>query len=163
MTFVQRIFGQGSTAVQIGTLGRSQQFHNNVIASINGTGLLVGNGTDSLPEARYIKVLALDQDKHELDSFTMPLNSAVVLTVTADTIAQLSTASADVTVQKCGDVGELKTASGDVTIGECGDIDRVQVASGDVTIKRAKRVNSASSMSGDVRVREASPKRTKKT
>jgi len=149
-TFIQRVFGPGATM--------SQAFGNNVIATVNGQGInIVGNSAGSmhtLPTAHHIKVIALDQDKRELDSFTLPVNSAPTLVVKAEHIDSLSSTSADVIVKKCGDIDLLKTASGDITIEECKSVGAASTMSGDVTINSAEHTGNASSMSGNVRVTE---------
>lgn len=131
--------------------GSHQNFSNTVIASFNGTGIIVNMGnTHTLPEAKYFKLVALDENKKELDSFSIPADGRPTISVKAKRINKIESSSCDIQVTKCGDIDKMSSMSGDITVESCGDARSVSSMSGDVTINSATGVDEASSMSGKV-------------
>ena len=129
-----------------------------IVSSVIGTG-----GSGNLPEASFIKVIALDKDKKQLDSYTMPAKGNPKVVITAESIDRIDSESGDLKVKKCGNITSIKTASGDFEIEDCGDIGRIHTISGDVKIQRAGKVGNISSVSGDAKVTSLKRKTEGKT
>lgn len=138
------------------------------ILVVNGNRITSSFGGMNVPEAKSIRLVAVDADGKEMDNYSLPANCELKIVISAGegTIDEVTSASANITVEKVHRINNLKTASGDVTVGQVrGDIHNISTMSGDVKVDSAVNVGHTSTMSGDIKVhrvtgmRDSSPTR----
>jgi len=137
-----------------------QQFRT-VIASVSGTGFITtvsqtgSPDSHQFPPAHYLKVVALNEDGKELDSYTLPAQSRLHFSVIGDYFDTVKMQAGSIEATSEGDIRNVHTNAGDIIIKCCHNLDTVQTNAGDIRVEKARKVKGfVKSNAGTIRIQE---------
>jgi hypothetical protein len=143
--------------------GKSQSLYVGVaygnILQVNGRRITSSSGGKTLPEAKSLRLIAIDENGKELDDFSLPANCEVkiLFSVGEGSIDEVKALSANITVENVHRINTLSCQSGDIKIKEVhGDIHEITTVSGDVKVESVVNLGRTSTISGDIKVRNLS-------
>jgi DUF4097 and DUF4098 domain-containing protein YvlB len=128
---VNSFIGSGNVAGYINT------GVNRGIVIIDGQRITASHGTSSVT-AKSIKVIAVDEQGKELDSFCLPTGTDINI---------------DVHVEAGTEVKRIETVSGTLSLHGPATIERVESTNGPVTVEGATKVGSIHTTNGNVEVK----------
>jgi DUF4097 and DUF4098 domain-containing protein YvlB len=128
---VNSFIGSGNVASYINT------GVNRGIVIVDGQRITASHGTSSVT-AKSIKVIAVDEQGKELDSFCLPTGTDVYV---------------DVHVEAGTEVKRIETVSGTLSLHGPATIERVESTNGPVTVEGATKVGSIHTTNGNVEVK----------
>lgn len=165
--------------------GIQQIFRGGVIGSINGNTYINGQGDNygnvfsisgssisgfsrgkEVKEASEFKVIALDSNGTALDSYRLPVGTALQIHITAPTIKEIHSTVGDVVVEQATKIGKVSTSTGKIQIQKAEKVGNVSTSTGQVTVVECQKVGAVDTTTGNIQVtkvrRDASPKRRQK-
>ncbi len=176
MNFVQTVrgnaIGEQGTFV-VGRNGIQQIFRGAVgtingdnygdVISINGSSISGFSRGKEVKEAAELKVIALDGDGKEMESFRLPTGTHLEIHVNAPTIENIQSTTGDVKVEQAKKVGRINTSTGRVQIDKVDKVGGVNTTTGSVTVLECAKMGSVNTTTGNIQInkarRDSSPKR----
>lgn len=136
---------------------------------INGAGITARYGEEQLKDASSFKVIALDSEGKEMDSFQLPAGSHFTFHVTAPSIDTIKCTSGEVWVESAKKIGKISTEAGTIRITKVDALNSAHANAGSIRVQECGRLGSANANVGSVHVnkvnrppRDTSPKRKSK-
>ena len=162
----QQIFRGGVVGSINGNTYVNQGDNYGDVISINGSSISGFSRGKEVKEAAEFKVVALDSDGKEMESFRLPTGTHLEIHVNAPTIENIKSTIGDVKVEQAKKVGHISTTTGRVQIDKADKVGPVNTTTGSVTVLECVKMGSASSMTGNIQInktrRDSSPKRKQK-
>lgn len=126
--------------------------NNSVIATIDGIGFTMSNGSQQIKGIHTLKVIALDEEGKELESFnTTDLNLHITVNASKKAkIKSISTANGNVSLIGYGKVESINTTNGNISVDKIeGNVRNLQSVNGNFQI-HANNVINATTVNGNI-------------
>lgn len=160
---------QGAQQIFNGVVGSLNGPNYGAVMQVNGVGIAASYGESQLKDASSFKVIALDGEGKEMNSFQLPTGTQLTLNVTAVSIDTIKCTNADVRVESAKKIGKIGTQAGSIQITKVEILNSAHTNAGSIRVQECGKLGSANANAGSVHInkvnrapRDSSPKRKSK-